>query len=678
MKKKLNKTKKKIVKIKPVAKKIIAKKIVDTKKVASKKVLPRKSSAKPYKARIKKTGNLIKPRSDKEETTQSVMPPENKMATPQSETIALQGKLRKSKPGLIGATSLFFIALKNGLINLIKFLRFLGHFLWLSFKASLRVLKVLYVIGQFFIINLWKILKILVPYLLNRVHQFASFLVLKANEYGPVVWDFLKNKLPLYWAWLEENLPIFLRYVEMKAIEFWKFTLFKVHQAEIKIKTFIAFLKKEYPFYKKQALIYFGHLRVSYKKHRPYFYQYIKEYFAIKERPEEHENLRDFVTDADHYILHQEPIRGMLIIRIALVTLFVVFLWAALTQVNELVKGDGKVVPSSQLQVLQSIDGGVVQAILVKEGDAVKAGQILVKIDTTRFLSSVRENDAQRIALSARAERINALLENRKFTYPESASPEVKEAFSQEERYFNNAKIQLDSQVSAASDQLASSQRELRLTRPLLSSGAVSEVEIIRLEREVTRLKGLREQTESEFKNNMRKELSDTMAKLNSLSEGSVGLEDKVKQSEIKSPLDGYVKRLLVNTVGGVIGPAKDIVEVVPAEDNLLVEARVQPRDIAFLRVGQKALIKITAYDFSIYGGIEGSLDSIGADSIADEKGNAYYVVKVKTTKLKLKKDLPIIPGMQAEVDIQTGSKSILTYLLKPILRAKQIAFTER
>ena len=678
MKKKLNKTKKKIVKTKPVAKKIIAKKVASKKKIIAKKVLPKKMSAKPQKAPLKKTGNIIRPRSDKNQSAQSIVTTENKVAISQPETVSLHTNLKKRKPGFIGAVGSFFIGLKNGLVNLIKFLRFLIHFFWLSCKASLRVVKVFYVIGQFFVMNLWKILKILVPYLLKRTHQLASFLVHKSSEYGPVVWDFLKNKLPLYWAWLEENLPVFLRYLEMKAIEFWNFAIVKVHQAEVKINTFIAFLKKEYPFYKKKALIYFGHLRVSYKKHRPYFYQYIKEYFVIKERPDEHENLRDFVTDADHYILHQEPIRGMLIIRIALVTLFVVFLWAALTQVNELVKGDGKVVPSSQLQVLQSLDGGIVQGIFVKEGDAVKAGQVLVKIDTTRFLSSVRENDAQRTALSARAERINALLENRRFTYPDPATPEVKDAYSQEERYFNNAKIQLDSQVSSASDQLASSQRELRLTKPLLSTGAVSEVEIIRLEREVTRLKGLREQTESEFKNNMRKDLSDTMAKLNSLSEGSVGLEDRVKQSEIKSPLDGYVKRLLVNTVGGVIGPAKDIVEVVPSEDNLVIEARVQPRDIAFLRVGQKALIKLTAYDFSIYGGMEGTLDSIGADSIVDEKGNAYYVVKVKTTKLKLKKDLPIIPGMQAEVDIETGSKSILTYLLKPILRAKQIAFTER
>jgi adhesin transport system membrane fusion protein len=314
----------------------------------------------------------------------------------------------------------------------------------------------------------------------------------------------------------------------------------------------------------------------------------------------------------------------------------------------------------------------------VKEGDVVKAGQTLVQIDTTRFMSSVRENDVQVTALKARAERINALLENREFVYPKDLSPEEKESYDQEKRYFENARIQLSSQVSAAADQLASANRELKLTKPLLATGAVSEVEVIRLEREVSRLRGLREQTESEFRNNWRKDLGDTMAKLNSLSEGLVGLEDRVKQSEIKSPMNGYVKRLLVNTVGGVVSPGKDIVEVVPSEDSLLLEARIQPKDIAFLRVGQKALIKLTAYDFSIYGGIEGRLDSIGADSITDEKGNTYYIVKVKTNRLQVKKDLPIIPGMQAEVDIQTGSKSILTYLLKPILRAKQIAFTER
>jgi adhesin transport system membrane fusion protein len=584
----------------------------------------------------------------------------------------------KKSRGFIGTIKAIASHTKQGFINLGKFLHFLGHFTWLCLKASWRVLKVLYVIARFVVNNFWRIIKTFSPIIWKWVQEKTLYLHDKIVHYAPIFWQHLKTKLPIYWGMLEKNLPHFLHFIEVKTQEYWKILIEKIKLGIEKIKEWIDFLKKNYPIYKEKADFYAALAWAKFKEHRPHLGRYVKEYFEIKEHPEKFENLKDFVTDADHYILHQEPLRGMLIIRVALVSLFVLFIWSALTQVEELAKGDGKVVPSSQLQVLQSLDGGVVQAILVKEGDVVKAGQTLVQIDTTRFMSSVRENDVQVTALKARAERINALLENRDFVFPKDLPPEQKESYDQEKRYFENARIQLGSQVSAAADQLASANRELKLTKPLLATGAVSEVEVIRLEREVSRLRGLREQTESEFRNNWRKDLGDTMAKLNSLSEGLVGLEDRVKQSEIKSPMNGYVKRLLVNTVGGVVSPGKDIVEVVPSEDSLLLEARIQPKDIAFLRVGQKALIKLTAYDFSIYGGIEGNLDSIGADSITDEKGNTYYIVKVKTNRLQVKKDLPIIPGMQAEVDIQTGSKSILSYLLKPILRAKQIAFTER
>ena len=176
----------------------------------------------------------------------------------------------------------------------------------------------------------------------------------------------------------------------------------------------------------------------------------------------------------------------------------------------------------------------------------------------------------------------------------------------------------------------------------------------------------------------MGKELAETMARLNSLSEGSVGLSDKVDRAVLRSPVKGRVKRLLVNTVGGVVQPGKDIVEVVPLEDNLLLEARVLPRDIAFLRPGQKAVVKFTAYDFAIYGGLDGRLEHIGADSVVDEKGNAYYIVRIRTNQPDLGKNLPVIPGMVAEVDIITGEKSVLAYLLKPVLRAKARAMTER
>jgi adhesin transport system membrane fusion protein len=242
--------------------------------------------------------------------------------------------------------------------------------------------------------------------------------------------------------------------------------------------------------------------------------------------------------------------------------------------------------------------------------------------------------------------------------------------------------------------------RELELTRPLVKSGAVSDVELLRLERDVARYRGERDSANSDiprlesavaesnrkiqeveltFRNIARSELSETSAKLSALSEGSTALEDRVKQTEIRSPVNGTVKQLRVNTVGGVVQPGKDLIELVPSDDALLLEARVLPRDIAFLRPGQKALVKFTAYDFAVYGGLEATLEQISADSVIDEKGNAFFVVKVRTLATTIgQKNLPIIPGMVAEVDILTGKKSVLAYLMKPILRAKSNAMTER
>jgi adhesin transport system membrane fusion protein len=227
----------------------------------------------------------------------------------------------------------------------------------------------------------------------------------------------------------------------------------------------------------------------------------------------------------------------------------------------------------------------------------------------------------------------------------------------------------------------------------------VSEVELLRLERDTSRFRGERdmasaqilrsqaamseasrkiEEVELNARNEVRKDLGDTMAKLNAFTEGSVGLADKVKHASVRSPVKGTVKRLLVNTVGGVVQPGRDLVEVVPLDDALILEAKVAPKDIAFLRPGQSAVVKFTAYDFSTYGGLEAKLEHIGADSITDEKGNTFFLVNVRTVKSQLGANLPIIPGMIAEVDIITGQKSILAYLLKPVLRAKHGALTER
>ena len=429
----------------------------------------------------------------------------------------------------------------------------------------------------------------------------------------------------------------------------------------------------------------------------------------------------DFSTDADVAILRQEPLRARVLLRSIGIIMALFIMWAAVAELDEVTRGDGKVIPSKQVQVLQSIDGGLVSEILVREGDVVQAGELLIKIDETRFASSVKENRAQVLGLLARAARLKALSDGKPFVPPPEVLKEAPEMAEQELQLFQAKQAELNAAVSIARQQLAQRQqelsevqakraqaaqgydltsKELAVTKPLINSGAVSEVELLRLERDVGRYRGERdmaaaqitrvqaaiaeaqkkiEEVELNFRNEAGKELSETNAKLAQLEEGSVALSDRVKQSSIRSPVKGTVKRLLVNTVGGVVQPGKDMIEIVPLEDALLLEARVQPRDIAFLRPGQPAIVKFTAYDFAVYGGLEGVLEHIGADTVMDDKGNAFYVVRVRTNKPGFgDANLPIIPGMVAEVDILTGKKSVLAYLMKPLLRAKNRALTER
>ncbi len=427
-----------------------------------------------------------------------------------------------------------------------------------------------------------------------------------------------------------------------------------------------------------------------------------------------------FSGDADRAILEQEPLRARMLVKSLGVVFILAVLWAGLSEIDEITKGEGKVIPSRQLQIMQSLDGGVISEILVQEGQVVEAGQTLINIDTTRFDSSVKENRVQYLALLARAARVRALAEGVAFIPPPEAVAEAPKTVEEELRAYSASTSTLNAQLSIAQQQLAQRQqelvemrakreqasrayeltaKELSYTKPLLKDGAVSEVELLRLERETGRFLGEREMASAQiaktqsaigeasrkveeitlnFRSEARKELSETLAKLNVSSAGGVGLADKVDKSSLRSPVRGTVKRLLVNTVGGVVQPGRDIIEIVPLEENLLLEAKVLPKDIAFLRPGDRALVKFTAYDFSIYGGLEAKLEFIGADSVTDERGNTFYTVRVRTQKSKLGEGLPIIPGMVAEVDIITGQKSILSYLLKPVLKAKQAAFTER
>jgi adhesin transport system membrane fusion protein len=424
--------------------------------------------------------------------------------------------------------------------------------------------------------------------------------------------------------------------------------------------------------------------------------------------------------DADLARLQQEPLRARSLLNFAAVTLLLLLFWAAMAHVDEVTRGEGKVVPTRQLQVIQSFDGGVVQELAVKEGQIVQAGDLLLRIDSTRFESGAQENRVTLLALQAKALRLQALTQGTPFLPSLQLMKEAGDVVEAERRLYESRRSEITAQISIAQSQLAQRQQELsevrarrdqaargfeltqqeyNATKPLVKSGAVSEVEILRLERDLARLRGDRDQAAAQIervqeaineatrkiqeveltsRNQMRTELGDTMSKIASLTQGSRALADKVKLSEIKSPVRGTIKRLLVNTVGGVVLPGKEVVEIVPLDEALILEARIRPQDIGFLRPGQEALVKFTAYDFAVYGGLAADLEQIGADSITDDKGNSFYVVRLRTRKTTLGENLPIIPGMVAEVDILTGKKTVLSYLMKPVLRAKANALSEK
>lgn len=416
----------------------------------------------------------------------------------------------------------------------------------------------------------------------------------------------------------------------------------------------------------------------------------------------------------------QEPLRARTLLYLCLLVVLALVVWAAYAPIEEVTRGQGRVIPSRQVQVIQAIDGGVVSEILVAEGDTVTAGQTLLRIDPTRFISELRQNRAQLYALQAKAERLKALSEGRPFNPSKELVKDIPDIVRREKTLYESSLSERQAQSSIARQQLAQRQKELKeaianrdqlqgriellkkelnVTRPLVSSGAVSEVEVLRLERDLLATEGERDQVKAQieriesaisearnkieevelsFDNRIRRDLADTMAKITELQEALTGLSDRVKKTDITSPVRGTIKRLLVNTVGGFVRSGDDVVEIVPLDDSLVIEARIHPKDIGFLRPGQKATVRFSAYDFAIYGSLEGTVEQIGADSVIDERGNAYYIARVRTNKSSLGEGLPIIPGMMATVDIITGEKTVLTYLLKPILRAKMTAMRER
>ena len=422
-------------------------------------------------------------------------------------------------------------------------------------------------------------------------------------------------------------------------------------------------------------------------------------------------------------VLHKSSRKSQLILWIVFAFVLWALLWANFAYVDELTRGEGHVIPSKKVQVIQNLEGGIISDILVDEGDAVEKGEIIVKIDDTKFSSSYEENHLRVLELKAKELRLDAEAQGKPFNTGKKMPKEMSALILHEKSLYNTNKRQLKEHINILKEKLIQREQELteikgkqdqlqtsydliteemNITKPLVKNGVVSQVEFLQLSRQASSMKGeLRAATLSipriestileaknkinearlEFQNEAKEKLNEVSAEISRISESAEAIEDQVRRTSVRSPVKGLIKRLLITTVGGVIQPGMDIVEIVPLQDNLLIETKIKPSDIAYLYPGQKAIVKFTAYDFSIYGGLEGKLTNISADTIVDEEGNSFYSVNIKTDKSYLEKDgqkHEILVGMVANVDIITGKKSVMDYLLKPIIKARQSALTER
>lgn len=406
--------------------------------------------------------------------------------------------------------------------------------------------------------------------------------------------------------------------------------------------------------------------------------------------------------------------------RLGITCLAILFIWSAFAPVPQAALGSGKVVPSKRLQIVQVVDGGILTDIVVTEGDFVEKGQIIAQIDTTRFSSSLNEKEAVEAALRLREERLISLLNGSPFEPEKKYKQRFPEIYSEEMTLLTSIRQEWLAQTQIYAEQLSQRQRELeeaqsrakaaqqsadlldqelKQVKPLLRTGAVSQMEVLRIDKQIAQAQGdlsaslaqskrlesaieearkKIQETQLQLKNKARAELSEVKGKLASLSQNKVELTDRVEQATLRAPVSGQVQRVLYNTKGAVVPPGQEILEIVPDDDLLVFETRIDPKDIGFIRPDQQATVRVTAYDYTVYGALQGRVQTISADSLQDEKGNPFYSVKVIVDKENIDPKLDLIPGMIAEVNIRTEDRTVLSYLTKPLRRGISQAFTER
>lgn len=431
----------------------------------------------------------------------------------------------------------------------------------------------------------------------------------------------------------------------------------------------------------------------------------------------------EFMSNLSSAILLKTSRSSRIIVNLLIVFMAIGIYWAHVSEIDQLTRGLGRIVPNSRVQVIQNLEGGILAQIMARPGDIVEKDQPLLKIINKKFESDLDENLGILKNLTLKSIRLNAEASEGNFKLGDDLKNYDRGILENEEALFKSHVIYLDNQVDIIKDQIDQKlsqcddhrartknikrtrsllKKQISMTKPLVDKGIESRTNFLKLQRElsalderldasklaiprteiaISELKKKIIDLKLSFKNRARKELTEALARMNQIRERRLNLKDQVARTMVKSPVKGIVKQLFINTIGGVIKPGMPLVEVVPVDDNLMIEARIKPSDIAFIHPDQDARVKVTAYDFSIHGGLTAQVNYIGADTVTDPRGASYYIVRLKSDKKYLgtkEKPLKIIPGMTVSVDILTGKRTILDFLLKPILKTKQNAFTER
>ncbi len=442
-----------------------------------------------------------------------------------------------------------------------------------------------------------------------------------------------------------------------------------------------------------------------------------------KQKFEYSENDYEFMHSLSAAILNRAPKRVSTVIYFWLITIVAFIVWASFAHIDEITRGSGEVIPYGENQIIQNLEGGIVESILVNEGDHVKAGQVILKIKNVKSTSSYASNELKLAELQAKAYRLHAEANDIPFVAEKHKNPNLAKLVKLEQSLYLSNKTQFEAHDESLVQKIEQKKHELKeaqnslkhlrktygfayeevkMTEPMVKEGVKSKVDFLRLQRDlndiaerlettklsIPRLKAAikearqnREENRLLFKNTAKKELNEVTAEIERIKTNKTTLSDQVERTVVRSLVDGVVQKLFIHTVGGVIKPGQDLIEIVPSDNTLYLEVKIKPSDIAFIHPGAEAMVKFSAYDFAIHGGLKGEVVNITPDTITDEQGDTYYKIHIKTEKSHLgseEQPLNIITGMTVNVDIVTGKKTVMQYILKPILKSKQYVFSER